>query len=125
MRALFLCAAVGAVLPMAAAAQIPDPATIEAGRAAFAPCRPCHSVGKGDNRLGPSLHGIVGRKVASLAGYDFSPAMKACGGTWTRGRLDAYLAAPRQVVPNSKMSFAGIRDPARRAALIEYLATLR
>ncbi|MFN3288332.1 MAG: c-type cytochrome, partial [Sphingomonadaceae bacterium] len=103
-----------------AAAPAADP-----GRAAFGPCRACHAIEKGVNRLGPSMFGIVGRRVASEPGYDFSPAMKAHGGVWTRERLDAYLADPRGVVPGSKMSYAGLKDPARRAALIDYLATLR
>lgn len=101
------------------------PAATDPGRAAFGPCRACHAIEKGVNRLGPSMFGIVGRRVASEPGYDFSPAMKAHGGVWTRERLDAYLADPRGVVPGSKMSYAGLKDPARRAALIDYLATLR
>jgi cytochrome c len=101
------------------------PAAADPGRAAFGPCRACHAIERGVNRLGPSMFGIVGRRVASEPGYEFSPAMKAFGGVWTRERLDAYLADPRTVVPNSKMSYAGIKDPARRAALIDYLATLR
>jgi cytochrome c len=111
--------------PVAATAQPAAAPAADPGRAAFGPCRACHAIEKGVNRLGPSMFGIVGRKVASEPGYDFSPAMKAHGGVWTRERLDAYLADPRGVVPGSKMSYAGQKDPARRAALIDYLATLR
>lgn len=111
--------------PVAAMAQSAAAPAADPGRAAFGPCRACHAIEKGVNRLGPSMFGIVGRKVASEPGYDFSPAMQAHGGVWTRERLNAYLADPRGVVPGSKMSYAGLKDPARRAALIDYLATLR
>lgn len=120
-----LAALVAQFAPVAAMAQPAAAPAADPGRAAFGPCRACHAIEKGVNRLGPSMFGIVGRRVASEPSYDFSPAMKAHGGVWTRERLDAYLADPRGVVPGSKMSYAGLKDPVRRAALIDYLATLR
>ncbi len=51
-----------------------------AGQIAFNnACRTCHSVRDGDNRLGPSLYGIVGKKAGTVSGYDSSPARRQSG----------------------------------------------
>ncbi|HWU01285.1 MAG TPA: cytochrome c family protein [Novosphingobium sp.] len=108
-------------LPQQAAAA-GDPA---AGKVIFAKCAACHSAKAGENRVGPSLFGVVGRKAGSLPDYTYSPAMKASGLTWTTAELDAYLANPRQKLPGIKMIFAGIPAEADRVNLIAYLATLK
>lgn len=92
------------------------------GESSFAKCTACHKVEKGaPNGVGPNLHGIVGRAVASAEGFAYSPAMKAKGGNWDEASLDAYLENPRKVVPGTKMAFAGINDAAERKALIGWL----
>lgn len=93
-----------------------------AGKLTFAKCMICHSVAPGDNRLGPTLAGVVGRKAGAVAGYNYSPAMKNAGITWTPDVLDAYLANPRGKLPGVKMIFAGLPKPEDRANLIAYLA---
>ncbi len=90
--------------------------------AAFMQCMSCHSVEPGRNIIGPSLHGIVGRKAASGAGYAYSNALKGSGLTWDAATLDAWLASPAQLVPGNKMIFSGQRDAAARKAVIDYLA---
>jgi cytochrome c len=70
------------------------------------------------------LWGVVGRPVGSHAGFAYSPAMKAHGGSWTYDQLFEFLASPARDVPGTKMSFAGLRRPEDRAAVIRYLATL-
>lgn len=99
-------------------------ATAEAaGEKSFAKCAACHKVEKdAPNGVGPNLHGIVGKAVASAEGFAYSPAMKAKGGNWDEASLDAYLENPRKAVPGNKMAFAGISDAEERKALIEYLA---
>lgn len=92
---------------------------------AFAQCISCHSVKPGVNGVGPSLHGVVGRKAASLAGYAYSDPLKNAGLTWDEATLDKWLAGPMKLVPGTKMVFPGITDPARRKAAIDYLATLK
>jgi cytochrome c len=94
-------------------------------KAAFAPCMACHTKDKGVNKIGPSLFGVVGRKVASVSGFSYSAAMKAKGGNWTPEQLDTYITNPRQVVPGTYMSYPGQKDPAKRAALIAYLKTFK
>ncbi|MCW1431534.1 c-type cytochrome [Novosphingobium sp. JCM 18896] len=90
--------------------------------AAFAQCRSCHTVEAGRNIIGPSLHGIVGKPAASVAGYTYSNALKASGLTWDEKTLDAWLTSPTKLVPGSKMIFAGQSNPAKRKEIIDYLA---
>jgi cytochrome c len=100
----------------------PAEAAAPNGEAEFAVCKACHKVEKGaPNGVGPNLHGVVGRAVASVPGFAYSPAMKAKGGNWDEAALDAYLAAPSKIGPGTKMAFAGVSDAAKRKALIEYL----
>ncbi|MGE0564349.1 MAG: cytochrome c family protein [Pseudolabrys sp.] len=100
-------------------------ASAEKGVAAFKPCQACHTVEKGGpNRVGPNLWGIVGRKVASHAGFNYSAAMKAKAGDWSYEALNKYLANPRADVPGTNMSFAGVSRDGQRADLIAYLRTL-
>ena len=93
--------------------------------AAFAQCAACHSTEAGKNGVGPSLAGVVGRKAGSVAGFAYSDANKASGLTWDEKTLDEYLTAPAKKVPGTKMTFAGLADPAARKAVIDYLKTLK
>lgn len=93
--------------------------------AAFAACAACHAVDPGKKSFGPNLHGVFGRKSASLADYPYSPALKASGLTWDRQTLDAWLTSPRKKVPGTKMPFAGLPDPAKRKEVIDYLQRLK
>jgi len=97
-----------------------------AGKPVFAAqCSICHSPQQGRNMVGPSLFGVVGRKSASEAGYNYSPPFKALGVTWDEATLDKYLAGPREMVPGTKMTYGGLKDDTKRANLIAYLATLK
>ncbi len=91
---------------------------------AFARCATCHRTEPGRNGVGPSLAGVYGAPAAHEPTYAYSRAMRESGLTWDEATLDAYLADPREVVPGTKMAFAGVRDPEERAAIIEYLKTL-
>lgn len=99
----------------------------EDGKAAFNnACRTCHSFKADDNRLGPTLHGIVGRKAGSVEGFAFSPAMKGSGVTWDAATLDKFISDPNQVVSGNKMQpFGGIADAGERKKIIDYLGTLK
>ena len=108
--------------PVAAA-----PEESDEGQVAFNnSCRTCHSFKAGDNRLGPSLHGIVGRKAGSMEGFAFSPAMKGSGVTWDAATLDKFISDPNQVVSGNKMQpFGGIADAGERKKIVDYLGTLK
>ena len=94
-----------------------------AGEKDFGKCKACHKL-DGTDGVGPHLNGVVGREVASVAGFSYSPAMvehKAEAPQWTPEALQEFLANPKGVVPGTKMSFAGLKDPQDRADIIAYL----
>jgi cytochrome c len=85
-------------------------------------CRTCHSWKEGDNRLGPTLHGIVGRKSGSIQGFNYSQSMKQANLTWDESTLDKFIANPDGVVQSNTMKpFAGIADQTTRQKIIEFL----
>jgi cytochrome c len=87
-------------------------------------CRTCHTVKEGDNRQGPNLAGIVGRKAGSLPDYNYSDAMKQSGITWDEASLDRFIADPEQVVRGNTMKpYGGITDAAQRKQIIDFLAS--
>jgi cytochrome c len=89
-------------------------------------CRTCHMVREGDNRLGPNLHGIVGRKAGSLPDYAFSSAMKEAGFVWDEEKLDRFIANPDEVVPgNSMKPYGGLTSGDDRKKIIAFLAQPR
>lgn len=97
------------------------------GKSVFAAqCAMCHSPARnGPTVLGPPLFGVVGRPAASIKGFAYSSGMKAAGFSWTDAQLKTYLPAPRALVPGTKMSFAGLKNPAQLDDLIAFLDTLK
>lgn len=91
------------------------------GEKVFIQCKTCHVKEAGQNRVGPSLAGIVGRAAGSVEGFNYSPANKNSGITWTPEKLFQYLEKPARVVPGTKMVFAGLPDAQKRADVIAYL----
>jgi cytochrome c len=92
-----------------------------AGKEVFNQCVSCHSIAAGENRVGPSLHGIIGRKAGQIPGFHYSDANKNSGFVWTEQELYAYLASPQKVLPGTYMTFIGVSDPQKRADVIAYL----
>lgn len=121
MRGFALVAAVAALaLPMVAQAQ--DAAGDAAkGKQVFAKCQACHSIEAGTNKLGPSLHGLIGRTSGAIDGFRYSDAMKNAHLTWDEATLDKYLASPKTLVPGTKMVFPGLPKEEDRLAVIAYL----
>lgn len=96
------------------------------GEQVFKKCMACHSATDATNKVGPSLHGVVGRKAASVEGYKYSPAMtkKAEEGlVWDEATLAEYLPKPMAFVPGTKMAFAGLAKPEDVENVIAYLKT--
>lgn len=93
------------------------------GRVAFNnSCRTCHSLKAGDNRLGPSLHGIVGAKAAQSPGYGYSQSLRQSGVTWNEATLERWIENPEAVVPNNNMKpYNGLADAAVRKKIVEFL----
>lgn len=104
-------------LPAAAAA---------GGERGFAQCAACHPSAAGQpHGVGPNLHGRFGQPIAGAPGFVFSRALSKHQGVWSEAELDAWLADPQAYAPGTKMAYAGLKDPAQRRAVIEYLKTLR
>jgi cytochrome c len=91
------------------------------GEKRFDECATCHSLKEGVNGVGPSLHGVLGRKAAGIDDFRYSPAMKRSGLTWTPQALATFIADPQKAVPNNRMPFAGMPEGADRDDLIAYL----
>ncbi|WP_245003556.1 c-type cytochrome [Bradyrhizobium liaoningense] len=99
-----------------------QPASDPAAQQAFNnACRTCHSVKEGDNRLGPNLNKIVGRKAGSLPDYNYSSSMKEAGFVWDQDKLTRFMVKPDEVVSGNKMQpYGGI--PAEEAGkIVAYL----
>lgn len=97
------------------------------GKKVFAKCRACHKTKEGKHGVGPSLHGVVGRQIASADGYKkYSDAMKSFGDgkVWSEELLDTYLENPKGVVPKTRMSFRGLKKPQQRADVIAFLKSV-
>ena len=120
-RILLTAAASVLCLPAAVGAGAQD--TAEDGMLLFNnACRTCHSVNKGDNRLGPSLAGIVGRPSGSIEGVSYSSALADGAVTFDEATLDRFIENPDAVAPGHGMKpFGGIRSPEERAAIIAFL----
>jgi cytochrome c len=96
----------------------------QAGEAVFKKnCAVCHTTEEGKNKIGPSLHGVVGRHSGSVSNFQYSEAMKSANKDWTPENLDQYLSNPRGLVPGTKMIFAGLKNEPDRQNIVAYLAT--
>ena len=119
--ALAVTMATGA-MSIASSARAAGDAT--AGKEVFARCAACHSTKPGENKIGPSLAGVFGRKSGSEPGYNYSAALKAATITWDQHSLDQFLANPTADVHGTKM-FISVPSAADRQNVIAYLETLK
>lgn len=126
-----IAALIGGMLPTQMAMAAGDPAN---GAQVFKKCAACHSTDVGVNKVGPSLSGVIGRTAGGVAGYAYSPAVKAAaakGLVWTEEALAAYLENPRKYLIeksadaslSNKMPFA-LADAQQRADVAAYLKSL-
>jgi cytochrome c len=111
------------VLSSPAVPQEPARADAGAGQLIFNnACRTCHTLRDGDNRLGPNLHNIIGRKAGSLPSFGYSSAMKGADFVWDKEKLDSFIAKPDEVVPgNSMKPYGGLASPEDRTKIIAFL----
>ncbi|SFD68919.1 c-type cytochrome [Roseivivax sediminis] len=120
-----LLAATAIVALPAAAAWAQDAGDPEAGERVFRKCQACHQVGEdAQNRVGPVLNDVFGRAAGGLEGFNYSDAMVAKGEeglVWDAESMAAFLKNPREYVPGTKMSFAGLRKDQEVADVTAYL----
>jgi cytochrome c len=99
----------------------------EKGEKVFKKCKACHAVGEGaKNKVGPELNGIVDNEAASVEGFKYSKAFmekKSEGLVWTEDNLETYFKKPKDFIPGTKMSFAGLRKEDDIDNVIAYLET--
>jgi cytochrome c2 len=116
-----------AVLAIAACTVAPafaqDQAIEEGERLYQRLCATCHSLEEGRNLVGPSLHDIVGREAGVIDGVRYSSAMQDADITWVPEEIKAFIEAPREYLPGTRMAFTGVRDEEDREAIVAYLAS--
>jgi cytochrome c len=109
----------------AAILKLPAPyneANYDNGRKVFLQCRSCHLIEAGaGHTVGPNLHGVFGRKAGSLKDYDYSDSVKNSGIVWSAATLDRWLTQPQTFVPNTRMTFLGVKKPEDRRDVIAYI----
>ena len=94
---------------------------MERGQTVFAQCVVCHSLEMDVTIVGPSLHGLFGRKAASIDSFTYSNAFYGADFIWDKAHLAKLLSDPGAMFPGTKMLTPGIKDPAQIADLIAYL----
>ncbi|WP_298280087.1 c-type cytochrome [uncultured Bradyrhizobium sp.] len=108
-------AAIAMLLSLNGARAAGDPVR---GATLYQGCGDCHSIEKND--VGPMHKGVVGRLAGSVAGYNYSPALKNSKIVWTEANLDKWLSGPDAMVPGTKM-FYEVQDQKDRADIIAFL----
>jgi len=89
-------------------------------------CLSCHAYQPGEPELeGPTLWGVMGRRIAGAPDYVYSEALRNQQGTWDRATLDRFLASPQEFAPGVNMTFGGVRNAADRKAVLDFLETLK
>lgn len=110
-----------AVFALALSAGNASAADAEKGKKVYNKCKACHALKAGKNKVGPTLHGLFGRKAATVPNFKYSKAMKASGVTWDEESLRAYLKKPRKFIKGTRMAFAGIKKKKQMDDLVAYL----
>ena len=117
MRTLMVTAALIAASMGAATAQ-----DVGKGANSFKKCLPCHSIGPGaQNKVGPVLNGLEGRKSGSVPDFNYSEGNKNSGIVWNEQNFEEYIKNPKAKVPNTKMIFPGIKNEQETKDLWAYI----
>ncbi len=97
-------------------------ADVKRGQTLYLQCRACHALNEGEpHKVGPNLHGFLGKPAAQAPGFAYSEALTAANINWDMNNLDQWLTSPSRLVPGTSMVFIGVSKPEDRASLIAYL----
>ena len=112
---------VAVTLPLGSWAASPGPTSqdVRKGEAVYSRCVACHTLQH--DMVGPRHCGLFGRTAGAVAGFDYSPAMRASRIVWNEKTLDRFLSDPMKAIPGTSMTYSGIPDRDERAALIAWL----
>ena len=117
MRILAVVLAAGILSTVSAFAQ--DAAS---GEKIFTQCKACHQIGENaKNAVGPELNGLFGRKAGAVPGYSYSAANKNSGITWDEAIFRAFIKDPKAMIPGTKMTFPGLKNPKQIDDVVAYL----
>jgi len=120
-----LAVAFAVALAAPASAQDGDPL---AGEKVFKKCAACHAVEiDAKSKVGPNLHGVVGRTTGTVPDFKYSDAMAQAGAdghVWTPEEIALFVENPKKAMPGTKMTFAGLKKPEERADVVAYLVSL-
>lgn len=119
MKTISIAAAAFVAIAMAAGSA--GAADVKKGKRVFNKCKACHSLKEGKKKLGPSLHGIIGRKAGTSPKFKYSKAMKTSGLTWDEETLREFLRKPKKLVKGTKMAFPGLKKASDLDNLMAYL----
>lgn len=92
------------------------------GEKVFGKCKACHEIATDKNKVGPTLHGVIGRKAGTVPGFKYSEAMAGADVTWEATTIAEYVAKPKEFVPGNKMAFAGLKKEDEIQDLVAYIS---
>lgn len=119
------CALAALPLALIATAPMAQEGDAEAGAKVFRKCAACHSLdAAAGSKVGPNLHGVIGRTTGTVEGFTFSEVMATAGQdghVWTEEELALFLENPKKMFPGTKMTFVGLKKPEERSDLIAFL----
>ena len=121
MRTLALAAA-AAALTLALGHSARADGDAAKGEKVFAKCKACHEIATEKNKVGPSLHGVIGRKAGTVEGFKYSEAMAGADVTWDAATIAEYVAKPKDFIPGNKMAFVGLKKQDEIEDLVAYIS---
>jgi cytochrome c len=93
------------------------------GKTLFNVCLVCHAIGPGaQNKIGPELNGLDGRKAGTVPNFDYSDANKNSGIVWNEDTFEDYIKNPAAKIPETKMTFAGVKNEQQGKDLWAYIS---
>ena len=94
------------------------------GADVFRACVACHTLKPDEGqKAGPTLWHIFGRRIATLPGYNFSPALKKLDIVWSKETIaKLFEIGPAHYTPGTKMPEQTINAEGDRKALVDFLA---